>query len=409
MGESASFGRWGRARGPQTRPAAMSRFWTREARAIRALALWWTVAGALASWGGCGHGIYGKPNPTPTSTSTPGAASFAYVTNNADAKVSEYSIDASSGALSLINTVAAGPAPGPAGIAAVPSGSFVYVVNSNDASVYAFRVLSSGKLSSIGTISAGASPQQIAINPAGTFAYVTNNGGASLSGYSIAADGSLKSIGTQGGFSLPLGVVVDPGGNFLYVTDPGNGTLRSFSIDSSGATTPVSSLPSLGGQGPGNPGLPAVASAGGFVYVYVPDRTFGVVAQFKVDASGNLTWVTNVATSAAGSQPFALAITPNGSFAYTTNQATDTLSQFSVNTQTGALTLQSAASSGLKGPTGLAVSPNGQNLYATNRGNGTIAQFAVNATTGALVPVGTVNSEKPANAASAPTGIALAP
>jgi YVTN family beta-propeller protein len=56
-----------------------------------------------------------------------------------------------------------------------------------------------GALTSIGTIAAGSNPTSIAIHPSGKFAYVTNSASNEVSIYSIdATTGVLTLIGTIG-------------------------------------------------------------------------------------------------------------------------------------------------------------------------------------------------------------------
>jgi 6-phosphogluconolactonase len=69
---------------------------------------------------------------------------------------------------------------------------------SNNISMYTINA-TTGALLSIGTIAAGLSPSSIAIQPTGKFAYVTNSGSNEVSVYSIdAATGALTLIGTIG-------------------------------------------------------------------------------------------------------------------------------------------------------------------------------------------------------------------
>jgi YVTN family beta-propeller protein len=81
-----------------------------------------------------------------------------------------------------------------------PTGKFAYVTNfgSNDVSMYTINA-TTGALTSIGTIAAGSTPTSIAIHPSGRFAYVTNSGSNDVSMYSIdSASGALTLMGTIG-------------------------------------------------------------------------------------------------------------------------------------------------------------------------------------------------------------------
>jgi 6-phosphogluconolactonase len=56
-----------------------------------------------------------------------------------------------------------------------------------------------GALTRIGTIAAGTGPSSVAVDPAGKFAYVMNSGSNSVSMYSIdSATGALTLIGSTG-------------------------------------------------------------------------------------------------------------------------------------------------------------------------------------------------------------------
>src|SRR4029077_14928967 len=104
-------------------------------------------------------------------------------------------IDATTGALTSVGTIAAGT--DPVSVAVDPSGKFAYVTNSgsNDVSMYTINS-TAGSLTLIGTISAGLSPTSIAIQPSGKFAYVTNSGSNDVSMYSIGSTGTLTLIAT---------------------------------------------------------------------------------------------------------------------------------------------------------------------------------------------------------------------
>jgi 6-phosphogluconolactonase len=96
-----------------------------------------------------------------------------------------------------MGTIAAGT--DPVSAALDPSGRFVYVTNSgsNDVSMYTIDA-TTGSLTLIGTIAAELSPTSIAIHPSGKFAYVTNSGSNNVSMYSIGSTGTLTLIATIG-------------------------------------------------------------------------------------------------------------------------------------------------------------------------------------------------------------------
>ena len=66
------------------------------------------------------------------------AQSFAYVANFSDGTVSAYKIDSTTGALSLVASIATGAHP--VSVAVDPSGKFVYVANFGDNTVSAYTI-----------------------------------------------------------------------------------------------------------------------------------------------------------------------------------------------------------------------------------------------------------------------------
>jgi 6-phosphogluconolactonase (cycloisomerase 2 family) len=150
------------------------------------------TTGALASIGTIAAGT------NPVSVIVDPLGKFVYMANSGSGDVSMYTINATTGALTSIGTVAAGT--GPVSMAVDPSGKFVYVVNfnSNDVSMYTINA-TTGALTSIGTITTAQSPTSIAVHPSGKFAYVTNSDENEVSMYSIdATTGALTLIGTIG-------------------------------------------------------------------------------------------------------------------------------------------------------------------------------------------------------------------
>ncbi len=111
-------------------------------------------------------------------------------------------------------------------------------------------------------------------------------------------------------------------------------------------------------------------------------------------------------TSTRAGKAFGIALHPKGSFLYTGNSSSNTVSVFAV-ASTGLLTLKSQASANVSNPVSLAVDLQGKFLYVANFGNSTVAQFSINQTTGALSPIGVgkVPTENPPKSATGPITI----
>jgi YVTN family beta-propeller protein len=218
-----------------------------------------------------------------------------------------------------------GPFPPFFGIAGGSSSVSMYTINST-----------TGALTSIGMIAAGAGPDSVAVDPAGKFVYVANFGSNDVSMYTIdATTGALASIGTIAAGTGPVSVAVDPGDKFAYVTNFGSNDVSMYTIDATtGALTFTGSI-AAGTE----PFSVAVDPAGKFVYVanWTGYDTDGSVSMYTIDATtGGLT---PAGTAATGLSPTSIAIHPSGKFAYVTNSGSNDVSMYSIDSATGVLTL----------------------------------------------------------------------
>jgi YVTN family beta-propeller protein len=177
---------------------------------------------------------------------------FAYAANANNTpglagNVSMYTINATTGALTSIGTVAAGTIfePNPIAMGVDPTGSFAYVANSgsNDVSMYSINT-TTGILTPVGLIVAGTTPLSVAVDPTGKFAYVTNSGSNDVSMYTInATTGALTSIGTIAAGSTPTSIAIHPSGKFAYVTNSASNDVSIYSIDAAtGALTLIGTI-----------------------------------------------------------------------------------------------------------------------------------------------------------------------
>jgi len=203
------------------------------------------TTGALAS---IGPPVPSNDENTDSVTVDP-SGKFAYVASSGNVwdidfgSVLTYTINPTTGALTsttggLIGTGINGTPEFFNSVAVDPSGKFAYAADGGAFPVGSFGGSSSvsmytinsttGALTSIGMIAAGAGPDSVAVDPAGKFAYVTNFGSNDVSMYTIGATtGALASIGTIAAGTGPDSVAVDPAGKFAYVTNFGSNDVSS--------------------------------------------------------------------------------------------------------------------------------------------------------------------------------------
>jgi 6-phosphogluconolactonase (cycloisomerase 2 family) len=343
---------------------------------------------------------------------------FAYVANYSDSTISVFSIDATTGALTYVQSVPVDPTFTIFGLALHWSNEFLFATIDEASAVEGFYIgdgAFSGRIfNHTNPFPAVNGPRAAVLNPNGTFLYATNEGGIAqvVSQYTVDQhSGVLTANGTAPTGVRPFGIAVDPNGNCAYVVNVGDHSLSEYSIGSTGALTNFGTVP-LGGNSEGQgPELITIQTNYGTDVnppgqtIYVSDDGLGVVHQLHV---GQLLLGVSCGAAApidipANGNALGIARHPSGQFLYTGNSSSNSITVFTVG-PTGILAFAGQEQADLNDPVSVAVDYQGKFLYAANLGNGTVAQFSINQTTGLLTPIGTgsVNSENPANSQSGP-------
>jgi 6-phosphogluconolactonase (cycloisomerase 2 family) len=128
-------------------------------------------------------------------------------------------------------------------------------------------------------------------------------------------------------------------------------------------------------------------------YVFVAELDGNVVVTYALP-SGN-----QLSSAVTGNNPRAVLAEPSGKYVYVANAGDGTISAYSLNNSTGALTQVGSAFAAAAGTDALATSNDGKFLYATNNTAGTISIFTLNAD-------GTLTSAGTATVGTFPTSIA---
>ena len=343
---------------------------------------------------------------------------FAYVANCGSlgcgggvgpGKVSAYTIDGTTGALT---PVAGSPFPtglGPQGVTVDPSGRFLYVANLASSNVSAYTIdPATGALTEVAgsPFAAGTAPRTVAIDPAGQFAYVANVNSNNVSAYTIdATSGALTAVPGSpfGAGTSPGTVVVHPTGGFAYVANCGSfacqganpGSVSAYAIDTmTGVLTEITGSPFAAGT---TTFWVTVDPSGQFAYAtnlrsnnisaYVIDATTGALSEIIGSPFG------------AGLDALGVAVDPTGQFAYVSNCGNESLgcqasspgsvSAYTINASTGALTpVDGSPFAAGTTAASVAVDPMGQFVYVTNRDSGDVSGYSIDPATGALTSIG---------------------
>jgi 6-phosphogluconolactonase (cycloisomerase 2 family) len=327
---------------------------------------------------------------------------FVYVANQAANGVAQFSIDATSGALSSLTpaSVSTG-ASAPLGIGADPSGRAVYVTFAAATSnVLGFTIGANGTLTQFqsGPVSAGDSPRSVAFDAAGRFAYFGNQNSNDVTVFSIVANGVLSSptsAATKG--SQTWTAALDPSGQFAYAVNQGSGDVALFSVNPGNG--------SLSWQGSVaarySPGSIAFTRGTSGAITYTPRFAYTAnlgssdISAFRIDAGSGALTLIGTPVSSGGTNPFPVAADPSGQFLYVGHEMTSNVQAFKIDAASGA-----PSAIGTPVPTnasqadGLTVDPSGRFIYAGNVGNNislghTVSLAVINTATGALGTFGT--------------------
>jgi 6-phosphogluconolactonase (cycloisomerase 2 family) len=192
--------------------------------------------------------VSGSPFPTfsnPFAFALTPSGKFLYVLNSDVQAVFAYTV--SSGVLQAVAGLPVQVGNGPIAITVDPAQPFVYVANSADSTVSVLSInASTGALTLLGTYATATTPTATATTPTavavlGQYLYVANLGSSNISVFTVTpVTGVLTQI-TSSPFtagSAPLFEVIDPNGKFMYVGSQTAKTISAFSIDATtGAVT----------------------------------------------------------------------------------------------------------------------------------------------------------------------------
>ena len=373
------------------------------------------IIAGLSLSAACGHSVdFGAAPPPGPAKPHP---QFAFVSNQGDDMVSEFTIDSKTGKLGLVGTAKAGSSSGLKGLAATLNGThLVFAANSVDSKIFAFKFSPSGKTPgmlkplAITNTGPGTAPTALALSLGGTFLYATDVANNTLLEYSISGGtGKLKPIGAG---SIPTGktpvsVVASAHSNALFVANSGDGTISGYSIDSHGKLTATGFIGSLGGAN-GSPQWLAVDTTGNGIYDADMDPgPGGSVSAFTLAGSGTALVFVGAGPFPSGNGsgfPSWVTVDSPARFVYAANPApNNNLSVYKIQPNAGlsAATLAGVPALNLNSVT---TDLSGGFLYATDAGAGLVFEFTIDSTTGAPTAIAgsPVNTENPANLASHP-------
>jgi len=273
------------------------------------------------------------------------AGTKAYVTNSSSSTVTIIDVTTNT----VIGTI--GGFDGPSGLVITPDGNYAYVNNyggpiagSGNGNTVSVVDLNTNAI--VGTLTVGplppgppAAPAALAITPDGAYVYVVNyvNGNPDMGTVSIirTSDNSVQ-VNAITGFSGPFAIAITPNGKYGYVTNFGSNNFSpvgtTVSVIDISSNTIAASI-SVGIQ----PSGIAIAPSGQYAYVSNYHTLYDGPNFTDLTASQGTINIIDIHSNKVispvidvGLSPDAIAISPNGQFAYVTNYTSNTVSVISL-------------------------------------------------------------------------------
>jgi 6-phosphogluconolactonase len=315
------------------------------------------------------------------------ANDYVYAAIPASSQIAIYREDPNSGILTQLDDtpIAAGPAV--QALALHPSKKFLYAANSAENDISLFTIATDGMLTEVTprtSISNGtdaSTPTMLAMDPGGAYLYVGNAGGTtSISVFSInSTSGQLTPIsGSPFAIGIsPLNMVLAPGGNILYVTGGGApGWIEAWNLSSGVLLSP----PQLVQPGTNPYGL-AISPNGS--YLYTANTGDNSISEFSIGSSG-LTEISGSPIGESYTAPLALLVDNTSSYLFVANEGSTNLAGYSIGSGGGITLLASSPFATNAGPDTIASDTAGKYLFVGNQSSPVVQSFGLNTSNGTL-------------------------
>lgn len=261
----------------------------------------------------------------------------------------------------------------------------LYITNQAGSSVSLYNMDPiTGSLVFVTTFATPYFPFGLSFNPSGTYAYLTS-GGPSPAITTYAVDATTGSLSQVASIDLSAGALpvakVDPTGNYLVVIDIMHHSVLTYHINSDGSLSFAGSVtpPDVMDQMVFSPAAGVIDASG----------TTSVLTQLAFSSSSGEVSKTGSMTLSAFPNPAPashapveknIALHPSGKYLYVIDTLAGTITGFSVNPTSGALTQLPGAPYSLSGfaPLGFAFASSGSFLYLSNWNVGAITGVKVN-------------------------------
>ena len=260
-------------------------------------------------------------------------------------------------------------------------------------------------------------PFFIDLHPNGRVLYSTRASG-NVAAYALdRSNGALELINEQPTRGGPCYVEVDPSGRMVVAANYTGGSVVSYPIREDGALGPVGSFvqhtgTSVDERRQQEPHAHCIKVSDDGRFAFAADLGTDRIVIYALDPDGGRVHPAQqrFARVQPGSGPRHFKLSPDNRHAYVINEIGNTITAFAYDAERGLLFERDSVPTlpadfdGTSGTADLALTPDGCFLYGTNRGHDSIARFTVDADSGAL----SVNGFEPSRGAM-PQNLTITP
>ena len=255
----------------------------------------------------------------------------------------------------------------------------ILAVNAGSNSVSSFKI-NGGGLNLKSTVNSGGM-RPVSIAQHEDIVFVLNAGGTNnISGFKLKNNGKLEPIANStrplsAASTGPAQVSFVNEGKVLVITEKATNKIVTYTVDENGIPGAMHSITS---SSPTPFGFATAENKNIFVSEAVGGAPgASVLSSYRIGNNGSISLVVG-SVGAGQSAACWVVITNNGKYAYTTNTASNNVTNFNVNTTTGNISVNTAiaATTGM-GPIDAALNNNSKYLYILNGVSNTIGVYAV--------------------------------
>ena len=323
---------------------------------------------------------------------------FVYISNGGDGNIAVMKLNPETGDLTMVEKVPAGP--NVMHMALSPDHRFLYAsVRSEPFSIISYSINSeTGKLTQLSKESLPDNMVYISVDQTGRFLLSVSYTGAKIVVNPIESNGLVQAEPIQ---IIPTGpkphsILVDQSNRFVYVPHLGNDQVKQFLFNAStGTLTPNDPdvVYTKDGSGPrhfvfspNNNFIYVSNELDGTVYSYEINNKTGILTEIQKISVFPPHTMNNELSSDSQDTTIKIAdihITPDGKWLYVSERATNTITAFSVDDNTGNLTYIGSYDTE-EIPRGFNIDPNGNFVIVAGQKSDHVAVHAINPETGEL-------------------------